>query len=94
MLSNKEGTNKVKSSGNRKCIHNVKQQNIDVNSDKKDSARQGPGRKKGQDRVPGKHTPCPSKLSFQLAGAWPTINIRPHIMHFRRLAFSYTEVIY
>ena len=25
---------------------------------------------------------------------WPTINIRPHIMHFRRLAFSYTEVIY
>ena len=24
----------------------------------------------------------------------PTINIRPHIMHFRRLAFSYTEVIY
>ena len=29
----------------------------------------------------------------QLAVAWPTINIRPH-MHFRRLAFSYTEVIY
>ena len=26
--------------------------------------------------------------------SWPTINIRPHIMHFRRLAFSYTEVIY
>ena len=25
---------------------------------------------------------------------WPNINIRPHIMHFRRLAFSYTEVIY
>ena len=25
---------------------------------------------------------------------WPTINIRPLIMHFRRLAFSYTEVIY
>ena len=24
---------------------------------------------------------------------WPTINIRPHIMHFTRLAFSYTEVI-
>ena len=23
--------------------------------------------------------------------AWPTINIRPHIMHFRRLVFSYTE---
>ena len=22
---------------------------------------------------------------------WPTINIRPHIMHFRRLVFSYTE---
>ena len=26
--------------------------------------------------------------------SWPSINIRPHIMHFRRLAFSYTEVIY
>ena len=26
--------------------------------------------------------------------SWPTINIRPHIMHFRRLAFSYTGVIY
>ena len=24
-------------------------------------------------------------------GSWPTINIRPHIMHFRRLVFSYTE---
>ena len=36
--SDKEGTNKVKLSGNRKCIHNVKQQNIDVNSDKKNSA--------------------------------------------------------
>ena len=23
--------------------------------------------------------------------SWPTINIRPHIMHFRRLVFSYTE---
>ena len=22
---------------------------------------------------------------------WPTINIWPHIMHFRRLVFSYTE---
>ena len=22
---------------------------------------------------------------------WPTINIRPHIMHFRRLVFSYAE---
>ena len=30
----------------------------------------------------------------QWAHPWPTINIRPHIMHFRRLAFSYTEVIY
>ena len=29
-----------------------------------------------------------------LVWSWPTINIRPHIMHFRRLAFSYTEVIY
>ena len=31
---------------------------------------------------------------FQGERPWPTINIRPHIMHFRRLAFSYTEVIY
>ena len=23
--------------------------------------------------------------------SWPTINIRPHIIHFRRLVFSYTE---
>ena len=27
----------------------------------------------------------------ELRQAWPTINIRPHIMHFRRLVFSYTE---
>ena len=66
--SDEDGTNKVRLSGNRKCIHNVKQQNVDVNSDKMDSARQGPGRKKGQERVPGKHTSCPSKSSFQLAG--------------------------
>ena len=36
----------------------------------------------------------PKKL-FQLKDlydhSWPTINIRPHIMHFRRLVFSYTE---
>ena len=30
----------------------------------------------------------------QIDESWPTINIRPHIMHFRRLAFSYAEVIY
>ena len=39
-------------------------------------------------------------LTYQLTGShtifywsnpWPTINIRPHIMHFRRLVFSYTE---
>ena len=28
---------------------------------------------------------------FGFSGSWPTINIRPHIMHFRRLVFSYTE---
>ena len=28
---------------------------------------------------------------IELGTPWPTINIRPHIMHFRRLVFSYTE---
>ena len=41
-----------------------------------------------------------NKLQYLLNGreifvslpiSWPTINIRPHIMHFRRLVFSYTE---
>ena len=30
-------------------------------------------------------------VNFAEEASWPTINIRPHIMHFRRLAFSYTE---
>ena len=29
-----------------------------------------------------------------LGPPWPTKNTRPHIMHFRRLVFSYMEVIY
>ena len=31
------------------------------------------------------------KLLIDQVEPWPTINIRPHIMHFRRLVFSYTE---
>ena len=31
------------------------------------------------------------KIDILLVTAWPTINIRPRIMHFRRLVFSYTE---
>ena len=31
------------------------------------------------------------KSLCRLGKSWPTINIRPHIMHFRRLVFSYTE---
>ena len=33
----------------------------------------------------------PLFYSYCLHDPWPTINIRPHIMHFRRLVFSYTE---
>ena len=31
------------------------------------------------------------EIQVKHGGAWPTLNIRPHIMHFRRLVFSYTE---
>ena len=32
-----------------------------------------------------------NQQQLYLYGPWPTINIRPHIMYFRRLVFSYTE---
>ena len=54
------------------------------------------------DRVMDTHSSFAQKVSEEYNAKgnvippqpWPTINIRPHIMHFRRLAFSYTEVIY
>ena len=60
---------KVILSGYRKCIHNVK-----YYKSKRQCVQQrplkgkGPGRKTGEDRVPGKQTLCEAKLSFQLAG--------------------------
>ena len=35
--------------------------------------------------------PYKHRYSWLYVKPWPTINIRPHIMHFRRLVFSYTE---
>lgn len=56
-------------SGHRKCIHNVKyDKNKSQCTQQRPLKGKGPGRKTGEDRVPGKQTCCEAKLSFHLAG--------------------------
>ena len=63
--ADKVGTKKVAMSGQRKCIHNVKYKIVKSMASYEASSK-GPGRKKGEDRVPGKQTYCPARISFQL----------------------------
>ena len=64
--ADKTGTKKIILSGQRKCIYNVKHKRMKEKDI--DTRESGPGRKKGQDRVPGKSTCCPATLTFQIAG--------------------------
>ena len=59
------GKTKVALSGFRKCIHNVR---LQKSNSKFENRTKGPGRKKGQPRVPDKHTGCTATFTFQLAG--------------------------
>ena len=68
--SDKRGSGvKVVVSGWRKCIHNVKYKKTKVAfTEDEGTEKKGPGRKKGQDRVPHRNTDCEAVLEFQLAG--------------------------
>ena len=62
------GTKRIIFSGMRKCIHNVRQTKVRATDDQQPAKTKGPGRKKGQARVPGKQTSCEANVTFQLAG--------------------------